>query len=310
MFCPQCGKLSDASARFCGECGVGFVRADSNFVNMVGVGDSDGFYRAALGRNNYSYYFDVFQRFDSAGVVGVSWNWPAFFVTFYWLLYRKMWLGAFVYFFFPWLLVLFSFLIGNMAVVAVVFLLYFSVCFLLVPLYSNAFYYWFCNRNISKAKSKFSDVKDQLEYVSENGGTSSSVLIAVAVLLWVPVIMKILAAASLPAYQDYLIRSGLSEAAVVGSSAAEMVEKYYFENGEVPESLAAAGFDVALPRSVKDVAVDGSNGIVIVTVAISDIAGKRLLLIPSLEKNMDINWKCIGGEIPSKYLPQQCRRKE
>ena len=46
-------------------------------------------YRAAVGAKKAGYYLPKFNSFDQ-GQSKVTWNWPAFFVTFFWLLYRRM----------------------------------------------------------------------------------------------------------------------------------------------------------------------------------------------------------------------------
>ena len=46
-------------------------------------------YRAAVGPRA-DFYVPLFLRFDQAGASGRSWNWSAFFVSFYWFLYRRM----------------------------------------------------------------------------------------------------------------------------------------------------------------------------------------------------------------------------
>ena len=46
-------------------------------------------YRAAVGPRA-DFYVPLFLKFDEAGASGRSWNWPAFFVSFYWFLYRRM----------------------------------------------------------------------------------------------------------------------------------------------------------------------------------------------------------------------------
>lgn len=42
-----------------------------------------------IGPNRQRYYLEQFARFDARGGIGASWNWPAFFVTFFWLIYRN-----------------------------------------------------------------------------------------------------------------------------------------------------------------------------------------------------------------------------
>ena len=58
-------------------------------VNADDDGAMQGLYRAAVGPNA-DFYIPKFLRFDQPGAARTSWNWPAFFASFYWFLYRRM----------------------------------------------------------------------------------------------------------------------------------------------------------------------------------------------------------------------------
>ena len=68
-------------------------RAPTSDTSFTPEGDMLATY---VGPKNAAYYAKHFERFKSQQSA-VSWNWPAFFVTAVWLLYRKMWLYAFGY---------------------------------------------------------------------------------------------------------------------------------------------------------------------------------------------------------------------
>ena len=54
-------------------------------------------YRAAVGPQNAEFYIPKFIRFDEPGASKVSWNWPAFFLSFCWFLYRRMYKSWLIY---------------------------------------------------------------------------------------------------------------------------------------------------------------------------------------------------------------------
>lgn len=54
-------------------------------------------YRAAIGPVNTGYYLPVFERFESAGRVGSSWNRAACLCTLNWMAFRQLWGAALVY---------------------------------------------------------------------------------------------------------------------------------------------------------------------------------------------------------------------
>ena len=312
MFCMECGNKNDDSARFCSTCGKTLSTTDTGKNSH----DISEFYRAVIGQKNQDYYFRQFSRFDSDGKIGASWHWPAFFVTFYWFLYRKMWLNALIYFILPYVLMI---PIGIVAaaggekaadtIISLGYLLYILGIFLLPPIYANALYYKHCNKKISEATASPYDKQRQLGELYAKGGTSNIILIIIIIfVLFIPVV-GILAAIAIPANQDYTIRARMSESFVVGKNATDFVSNYYYQNQHIPTNLREAGFDGRLPPTVKEITIDNKNGTIIITMAApAPIEDKSLLLVPSLDEKKQIVWKCMSEDIPDKYLPRQCRQ--
>jgi Tfp pilus assembly protein PilE len=277
--------------------------------------DQEELYKAFIGPKNQDYYLRHFSRFDSNRKAGASWHWPAFFVTFYWFLYRKMWIHAVVYFFLPYL-VMFALGIAGGALgesgsrtIGLAYLLYLAATFLIPPMYANAFYYKHCKEKISDTSSTTHDHQRRLGELSGKGGTSNVALIFVLIFVFIAVI-GILAAIAIPAYQDYTARAHTSEALTVGGKAANSVADYYNQRHEVPDDLAQAGFTAQIPPSVMDLSLNSQNGIVTITMANPPIKGKTILLIPSLDSNNRVAWTCSSREIEDKYLPPQCRQQK
>ena len=52
---------------------------------------------AIVGNSNAHYYLEKFEGLRHGA--GGGWNWPGFLFTWYWMLYRKMWVPALIYFF-------------------------------------------------------------------------------------------------------------------------------------------------------------------------------------------------------------------
>jgi len=317
MFCPQCGNASTGSAKFCVGCGFELPQL-GRVVSEVRVrerasGEQDEFYKAAIGDKNQAYYLRHFQRFDSQGKIGATWNWPAFFITFYWLLYRKMWLSAAIYFFSPYLVMFFFGIVAGImgtsgdAVVGLGYIVYLAGAFLILPAFANALYFKHCKKKIAEARASSPSPEGQLGALHGKGGTSNAALI-VALLFVSIAIIGVIAAISIPAYQEYATRARVSEAAATGNAAAESVARYVYQYQTVPANIEQAGFGAQLPASVQTIGVE-KNGIVFVTLAAAPIAGKSLLLVPSLDTNNRITWSCTSQDIPSMYLPPQCKKQ-
>ena len=316
MFCPQCGKSNDIYGKFCSGCGSALPKNDQDLpaaqTELIASNNSVELYKASIGSKNQSYYMRFFQRFESDGKIAVSWNWPAFFITFYWLLYRKMWRNALIYFLLPYIVMIPLGIIGAMsgssadAVNGFGYILYIVATFLLPPLYANALYYKHCNTKIKKAKASSRDLQDQITDISEKGGTSNAALIILLVFVFIAII-GILAAIALPAYQDYTTRAKVSEALVGASSAKYSVEEYIENNGKIPTNIEETGF-VEQSKYIESVYVNPENAEISIVVNFSPIQGKSLIFSPSLDENKKIVWGCYSNDIEKRFLPQACKQ--
>ncbi len=313
MFCPNCGTENDKSAKFCTRCGTPLpeAAADSPQTRPESL---EPYYKAIIGPRNQDYYLRHFARFDAKGHAGPSWHWPAFFVTFWWLLYRKLWLYALIYFFLPYAA---SFVIGVVyvvagdyadAVVGLLSLLYLVAILLLPPVYANALYYSYCRRRIRDARAASAETDKQLAVLSATGGASNVAIVVIAIIAGVALI-GILAATSIPAYQEYVTRARVASAVAAGDAAAEKVGRYYQEHQAMPGSLAEAGFDTQLPPSIGKIDFNAQTGAVIITMAGAPIEGESVLLEPMVEENNQVSWKCVSQDMPEQYLPHQCQAR-
>ncbi|AMU97582.1 fimbrial protein [Xanthomonas citri pv. fuscans] len=138
----------------------------------------------------------------------------------------------------------------------------------------------------------------------QNGFTLIELMIVVA-------IIAILAAIALPAYQDYLARSQVSEGLSLASGAKTAVAETYANTGAFPANNAAAGLETAANIKGKYItSVTVSSGGVITALFNSSnakLSGKNLVLTPT-DNNGSISWGCsTGTTIDQKYLPTSCR---
>ena len=133
-------------------------------------------------------------------------------------------------------------------------------------------------------------------------------------LMIVVAIIAILAAIALPAYQDYVIRSQVSEGSVLADGAKTAVAEYYSNRGTAPADNAAAGLagDASIiGKFVDDVKVAG--GVITATFsgtgnfrANTKIAGDELIFSPTFSTGSTV-WTCKNSGISEKYLPVICR---
>ncbi|MEN5072018.1 pilin [Stenotrophomonas sp. TWI1183] len=122
-------------------------------------------------------------------------------------------------------------------------------------------------------------------------------------LMIVVAIIAILAAIALPAYQDYTIRSRVSEMAVLASGAKATIGENIANENDINANACrgVAEFSTAT-NNTESLAC--SEGVVTVT-GTDKAAGVVLTYTPTIV-SAGINWAC-GSTSPAKYLPAECR---
>ena len=153
-----------------------------------------------------------------------------------------------------------------------------------------------------------------------------SVLVVLAVVLFGPFGIGIVAAIAIPAYQSYTIRAqiadGLRQAEPYKAEVASAVAK-----GRALADIDFPDLDLGGPKSKYVVSVRIVNGAVAIDYGLSAnriIAGKELLLVPGLNEGRELVWVCGHASppqgvamafnnyarmtgIPDNYLPLACR---
>ena len=141
-------------------------------------------------------------------------------------------------------------------------------------------------------------------------------------LMIVIAIIGILAAIAIPAYQDYTIRSKVSEGLALAGAAKLAVAETYDSTGNMPSSgnasfgLPTAGSIAGNYVSSITVSTVGSQGGVITILYKASVGGnptaggKDIVLTPDTSNIGAMAWTCDGSTsqvMPNKYLPATCR---
>lgn len=139
---------------------------------------------------------------------------------------------------------------------------------------------------------------------------STAVVVGIAIAFLGIVVLGILAAIAIPAYQDYVNRAKTAEAYKSAQGAASVVGLYYMRNGSMPLSLQEAGYQVALPQQVESLKFNPDNAVIAVTMAADGgvVAGKQIVLTPFRDKDGSVVWACASESIPTRLLPHACRK--
>lgn len=129
-------------------------------------------------------------------------------------------------------------------------------------------------------------------------------------LMIVVAIVGILAAIALPAYQDYTIRSRVTEAAVIASGAkATVAENIANNGGTIDSGTACLGVQTALTATNNVSSMTCSAGVI--TVTTTDRAGAvTLTYTPTAQTSSAVGttWACTAaGTNYERYVPAECR---
>ena len=134
-------------------------------------------------------------------------------------------------------------------------------------------------------------------------------------LMIVVAIIGILAAIALPAYQDYTIRTKVSEGLSLAAASKLAVAETFTATGSLPADNQGAGLPAATEITSKYVTtVTVNNGVI--SIAFSNalggtptMNGQTVTLTPSTAKAGSVTWTCaIAGDTTRyKYMPAECR---
>lgn len=130
-------------------------------------------------------------------------------------------------------------------------------------------------------------------------------------LMIVVAIIAILAAIAIPAYQDYVTRSQVSEAVNLVSGVKTAVAEVRDSTGTFPATSVAAGVSATITGKYTASVTVGAAGAITVTMRGTaptnpGIHNATIIFVPTLNGGSYI-WTCSTGDMLDKFLPSACR---
>jgi type IV pilus assembly protein PilA len=134
-------------------------------------------------------------------------------------------------------------------------------------------------------------------------------------LMIVVAIIAILAAIAIPQYQNYLIRTQVSEGMNLADGAKTAVAEFYNNKGYFPGDNKSAGLPQAISingKYVSGVNVGTTRGKIIATFGKESNSkiNADVVVLSAYDQGGSMTWNCksgVGTNVPDAYLPTSCR---
>jgi type IV pilus assembly protein PilA len=255
-------------------------------------------YEAVVAKR-WGYYHPRFERFTRGE--WLSWNWPAFFATFAWLRYRKLYAWSWVYFFVstPFLLVVLLVVFAGdsceraldpipSSVAGVTVLALLALGWILPPLAANHLYFRHVQALIGKGE----------------GGTSRGFISALAL----QALVVIVPAAALPSYANYKYRARVSEGVLLAGAAKAALQDYLNEHQRLPARIDEVTKEVS-NRHVDRLALESDGTITAIFGGTSEkLSGHSVSFVSQRKDGRIVDWVCRSKDLPDRCLPPRCRQ--
>jgi len=176
IFCTKCGSKNNSINLFCSQCGNEFIRTKEDTKNNTypkpNINKLEEIKNVKLNNNinmdkgdlerfiskNTDYYMRKFEEINITKNK-ISWNWPAFLFTGWWMLYRKMYIQA--------LLVIIG--VPVLSLIPVIGWIFPWAIWILGGMYGNSLYLDHINKKMDEIDKFDSSMRDTLIY--QKGGT-------------------------------------------------------------------------------------------------------------------------------------------
>lgn len=271
-------------------------------------------YRLAVGPAA-DYYTPRFLRYEQEGRTRAGFHWAAMILPPVWAFYRKLWLAGIVYAAMPVAGALLVHALGEniddwdipwLVGVALLMWLLPSLC---AATLANSLLYRRIRRLVQRAEAKSATTAQAAQMLSERSPTSgiAGFLLGIGSIV---LALGVVSPGMFRAYAEHDVRTKVAATLASVRNVQDKVVDRYQEAG------VARGPRTELPLTaeawahrLQALTLNPATGRLRLSLgpAVPELWGKTLVLAPALDVFQRVVWYCVPIDIPSRYLPKECR---
>jgi Protein of unknown function (DUF2628) len=339
MYCKSCGHVSADGGAYCPKCGaalavdfelppivksetVADVASPAALARAQAARErfasewpeewdfDEELWRRAIGPHNTDFYLLRFEAIHNGESTNkFRWHWPACFVTFLWLLHRRMWGWAAAYYVWSggtafWLVLLFSRANSNALQTFDYFITPLALQFGVLPMYATRYYHGHLKSLIASEKKKHKVRAVVLQRVEERGGTGKGAVYGALGILALTIAMGIAV---------HHIRANVAKtrtAVTAGFGVVGQVATYIRMNRRLPPSLAHYTEVAGVQQNILGVGQDPTTGVITLQITFGGGTTDGTIYFEprsQAEAGRVEGWRCVVDGRLQRYAPKECQ---
>ena len=260
------------------------------------------------------HYAPRFLEYERTGRSFPGWNWAALATPGVWAIYRQLWWAGLALLAWPllvlgasWAAMRYLGLSGGGAL-AIAALLAWLAPGVVAALIANTLVYRRTRELVRHAEARTSKTDMAARWLSRCTVVAPWPAAAAAALTFITVGVAVPALDS--AHSDQVVRARIAESLVAIEPLQRQLEEWFISR--LPSDAPPMAMTGTRPgsESTGPVTVNPTSGRVRLALDLlgPELAGRSILLAPTIDRRWQVRWICIPVDVPAKYLPPECRQ--
>jgi pilin/uncharacterized protein DUF2628 len=272
-------------------------------------------FRLALGARAEA-WVPRFLRYERSGRPAIRWHWPAFLFPAVWAFYRRLWIAGGILAALPFgLAALFAWINPALAESSTAWLVSAFVVIWALPgvaaaLAADSLLFRRVKREVREAEAA-SERKDIVAALLSARRRTAPVAALAAGGGMLALLLNVTVPELSVLYEQRVVRANVAAGLAAVAPLQRQVEEQWHRTGSIPRrpdySAVVAQRNAAYVDTV-DLSPKTGRVRLGLGPATGEIAGKVLLLAPTIDAEQRIHWQCIAVDVPAEYLPPDCRK--